>query len=98
MAKSEMREMTEAEARGMVVMLGFAVQFAMVTIAQWAMRSKRPMRDEILDFGVALGQATKAMPTLGHSPETDGHSFDYLAEYYMKRIEDIKQQAASESD
>jgi hypothetical protein len=34
MAKSEMREMTEAEARGMVVMLGFAVQFAMVTIAQ----------------------------------------------------------------
>jgi hypothetical protein len=98
MAESKMREMTEPEARGMVFMLGFAVQFAMVTIAQWATRSKRPMLDEILDFGVALGQATKATQTLGHSSETDGHSFDYLAEYYIKRIEEIKQQAASESD
>src|SRR5262245_13567823 len=97
MVESKMREMTEPEARGMVFMLSFAVQFAMVTIAEWATRSKRPMLDEILDFGIVLGQAAKATQTLSHGPETDGHSFDYLAEYYIKKIEEIKEQAASES-
>jgi hypothetical protein len=84
------RTLTENEVRGSLHLLHYAIEFAAVTLVDWAMKNKKPGKMALEDLAFALHNAKSAVISLSEIDETDGHKFDGLAEHFMESTQKIK--------